>query len=111
LDAADEALFVGYYVERGLLAHQDRDKVMKEGWHWHGLLRCLTEPSPAATLNGFMLGLPSSRATVWLEGEKVEQPDGTTIPAYSHVLPYVGPTTLSDVLEIIGEFPPRSGSI
>ena len=50
----DEALFVGYYVERGVPHCPEMPaKEMRPGWtwHWYGFERCLNEPSLRGDLN------------------------------------------------------------
>ena len=42
----EDALYVGYYVERGRLVDDDPNKVMDQSWHWHGFYRCLSVLSP-----------------------------------------------------------------
>src|SRR5262245_50922459 len=69
LMSSDAALFVGYYVERGLPPSDPKfrgrpaaDPVfleqMDERWHWHGFYRCLATPDLRDRLNAEILAVP-----------------------------------------------------
>lgn len=102
----DEALFVGYYVERGVPhCPEMQAKEMGPGWHWYGFERCLNEPSLRDDLNALMLNLPVGRRIVWLDCSEAEQPGVPVAPPLVRVLPYEGLATLDEAKSIIDRVP------
>jgi hypothetical protein len=102
----DEALFVGYYVERGIPHCPEMPaKEMQSGWHWYGFERCFTVPLLRDDLNALMLNLPAGRRSVWIDCSETEGPGAALAPPLVQVLPYEGLTTLAEVKAIADGVP------
>jgi hypothetical protein len=105
--SSDQALFVGYYVERGTPTNTLPEARIDENWHWHGFYRCLLDPVLRDALDGLMLNLPENRRTVWLDGSATDTGGGKVLPPFDHVLPYLGPATLDQAKALIDTIQPE----
>jgi hypothetical protein len=103
---SEDALYVGYYVERGVLTAQDPDQVIDEKWHWHGFHQCLTNPRLRAELDRLLLDLPEGRRTIWMTGSRHEEPSGQVHPEFTYVDRYHGERSLDAALARIKQIPP-----
>jgi len=101
----EEALFIGYYVERGVPHHDMPARQIDSRWHWHGFARCLSESRLRDDLNALMLNLREDRRVVWIDCSEAEHPAGTVVPPVVRVLPYKGLTTLAETKKIIDGIP------
>jgi hypothetical protein len=104
----DEALFVGYYVERGVPHRPEMPaKEMHAGspWHWYGFERCLSEPVLRDALNALMLNLPMDRRVVWIDCSETDQAGAPVAPPLVRVLPYEGLTTLTETKTTVDGIP------
>lgn len=104
----EDALFVGYYVERGIPHCADMPaKEMPPGssWHWFGFQRCLAEDGLREDLNALMLDLPKERRVVWIDCSETEEPGEPLAPPLVKILPYEGLTTLVETKAIVDTIP------
>src|SRR5215208_3101436 len=104
----DQALFVGYWVERGIpLCPEMPAKEMRPGsdWHWYGFERCLTEPRLRHDLNALLLNFPAERRVLWIDCSEAEQANTPIAPPLVEVLPYKGLGTLDQAKGIIDGVP------
>jgi hypothetical protein len=64
------ALYVGYYVERGLKWAEGikQEYITTEDWHWHGFVNCLKEGS----LHALLMDLPADRRCIWIENDEID---------------------------------------
>jgi len=107
LVTVEEALFVGYYVERGLPTHPSiPEAVMDPGWEWYGFKRCLSEPDFRKELDALMMNLPAGRRTFWIDCSESERADGHVLPPVSWIVRYAGASTLADAALIINGIAP-----
>jgi hypothetical protein len=63
------ALYVGYYIERGLRRSEGikQEYIITKDWHWYGFLRCLRNGS----LNELLFDLPDDRRCIWIENNEL----------------------------------------
>lgn len=68
----EEALYVGYYVERGLLRGEriPDPQVVTPQWHWHGFTKCLDNENLRCDLNSLLQGLPRQRSGIWIRTDQ-----------------------------------------
>ena len=95
--ASTDALYAGYYVERGLPPGNIRGDsgVITPQWHWHGFWRCLTEEDFRTQLHELMLGLQEERRSIWIDaGER------------SAFLSYTGENSLEEAAGLCSSVPP-----
>jgi hypothetical protein len=87
----DEALVVGYLIERGYElspSHPNASHdVMDPTWHWRGLERCLAEPILRQQFNDLINDFASPDRVVWIV---TEGPDALS----NEAIPYSGMSTL-----------------
>jgi hypothetical protein len=102
---AEDAMYVGYYVERGLLADDDPNRVMDKKWHWHGFYKCLSNPSLRHQLNRLMLDLPAVRRTIWISCSRHQDSSGTVHPEFTDQIRYAGEQDLDAARAKIDQIP------
>lgn len=94
----DEALVVGYLVERGYRlapSHLVPDhEVVDRKWHWKGFERVVTEHRLGNHVNDLMNGLAPSRRIAWTVIAGPETPASVDVP-------YIGTSTLESVKTIV----------
>jgi hypothetical protein len=90
----DEALVVGYLVERGYgrsPSHPDPSHdVMDQTWHWTGFERCLSEQPLRQSLDALMDDFARPERVIWVV---TEGPDGLR----NEAIPYSGMSALARV--------------
>jgi hypothetical protein len=70
--SSDNALFVGYYVERGLdpkrpLSHSKPGaEKIDDTWHWKGFAKCLEHSALRSKLNDLILTLSEKSRVIWI---------------------------------------------
>jgi len=64
----EEALYAGFYVERGLPRGNGTlsTYVITPEWHWHGFAQCLDNPNLRSALNSLLQELPRQRSCIWI---------------------------------------------
>lgn len=94
----DEALVVGYLIERGYgpspLHPNPSHDVMDPTWHWRGFERCLAERPLRSHLNNFMNDLAPPDRVIWIV---VEGPG----ELLNEAMPYSGMSTLDRVIDTL----------
>lgn len=94
----EEALVVGYLVERGYALSPSHPipnhEVMDRTWHWRGFERCLTDRRLSSHLNDLMNDLAESGRVIWTV---VEGPGAVV----NTDIPYSGVSTLDRVKAIV----------
>jgi len=94
----DEALVVGYLIERGFALSPSHPNpsydVMDPTWHWRGFERCLAEPSLRNQLNDLMNDFTPPERVVWIV---TEGPDALL----NEAIPYSGMSTLDRVKDAL----------
>ena len=62
--ADGEALYAGYYIERGIDHHERPEYVITSEWHWHSLRACIDKPATRREIDTVMQEVPSERRWV-----------------------------------------------
>ncbi len=94
-------LYVGYYVERGLLSHPSHPEyVITPEWEWHGFMKCLEHDPCRRTLNSLMQNLPEEQRCLWVR--IVHDEKGILL---DQVLAYGDEHTLLDFMRISAQAP------
>jgi hypothetical protein len=104
LVSSDAALFVGYYVERGLpTSHAVLAEQIRPGWHWYGFDRCLTKPAFRETLHAEIVAFRAAeRRTLWIYSGGFPVQHATS---ESREIPYTGSKDLLEARAIIDTIP------
>ena len=77
--ASESAMYVGYYVERGLPQGYGKPEQVKRGqeidstWHWNGFKQMLSEETPGKILLAVMDSLPAAHRTIWVRNSTTEE--------------------------------------
>ncbi len=71
----EEALHVGYYVERGLPGNKRTPipHVITPQWHWYGFLKCLDDNDLRSRMNSLLGNLPRQRSGVWIRTDLTDR--------------------------------------
>lgn len=71
----EEALYAGFYVERGLPRSNGTLSmyVITPKWHWHGFAQCLGNPNLRSALNSLLQELPRQRSCIWIRTDQGDQ--------------------------------------
>ena len=110
--ASPLAMYVGYYVERGLPLGQGRPDQVKRGqeigptWHWNGFKRMLCEEAQEKLLFEVMDSLPSATRCIWVQNSitrknKVFPLEGQATSVPANVEGYAGKIPLSDWIDLV----------
>jgi hypothetical protein len=90
-----EALYAGYYVERGLPPDCGRPEyIIGDDWHWHGFDQCLKNDDLRSRLNFMLLNLPENRRCIWIRTDQAQ-----------NCLEYEGDHSLLNTREIVQGVP------
>lgn len=73
--SSKDALYIGYYVERGLPKEERCETLYKitSDWHWHGFTKCLNDNSLRQDLNSYFTDLNEYNCCIWVNTDKSEQ--------------------------------------
>jgi hypothetical protein len=94
--SSKDALYIGYYVERGLPKEESSSPLYKmtSNWHWNGFSRCLNDKSLQKELNSYLVDLNNFHSCIWLHTDKSEE-----------CIDYKDDNSLSEVKMIIDSIP------
>ena len=73
--SSKDALYIGYYVERGLSEEESRQSIctITPEWHWHGFIRCINNSNLRYKLNSLLIDLNENRRCIWIGADNIDK--------------------------------------